>query len=402
VRVPLEQLLVSVTLEIGEGLHAAQMLPEPAGAVREQPCYARAVVNEPSAPRESDEDDPAPHAPAGTWASEGTDTVAEDASIDAGAEALEVRPAPVREPPRAAAASARTREMPRAASASASPREPLRLPARPPFLASELLRSRDERREPIAPSAGRIAATLGGLTSAVGVGMLFAFGSAPVGPAPIAAGSLGAALAASALVPLPPLHRALTALALALPLLVADLWLRGDTSGAVACASALATNAGLVLRAQRHGSLRARGLVGLGGMLAASWLLALGIEGATVTQLELAAVLGPLVALTLVVHLGLTLLAFVDDHGSSGGAPIAALGFAWALAEALCRTAEVGLSAPGSAELGAIGAAAVVPAAAIALAQLLGGQPAAKPGRPAPAGPEALSAGHAPEQAARP
>ena len=378
------------------------MLPEPAGAVPGGPCYARHAVNEPSAPRESDGDEPTPHAPTGTWASEGADTVAEDEAIEAMPKPAEARPAPVREPPRTAAASTRAKEMPRSASASASPREPLRLPARPPFLASELLRARDERREPIAPSAGRMAATLGGLTSAVGVGMLLAFSSAPLGPAAIAAGLLGVGLALSTLLPLPPPQRSTAAFTLAVSLLVTDLWLRGEPGGGVACASALATNAGLVLRSQRHGSLRARGLVGLGGVLAASWLLALGIEGATVARLELAAAFGPLVGLTLVVHLGLTLLAFVDDHGSSGGAPIAALGFTWAFAEALFSATEAGLPAAGPAQLGAIGAAAAVPAAAIALAQVLGGQLAAKSARVASSGSEALSERRTSEQAARP
>jgi hypothetical protein len=238
--------------------------------------------------------------------------------------------------------------------------------------------------------------------SAVGAGMLLTVSSAPLGPATLAAALLGAALAVTAVLPLPPLRRSLSALALGVPLLIIALGIRGEPSGVVACASALSTNAGLVLRSQRHGSLRARGLVGLGGALAGAWLLSLGIEGATVDRLELAAVFGPLVALTLVVHLGLTLLAFVDDHGSSGGAPIAALGFAWALAEALSCATESGISALGPTQLGAIGAAATVPAVAIALAQLLGGPLAGKAARSAPPSGEALSEGRASEQARRP
>lgn len=321
------------------------------------------------------EDGDVPHAPAGTWASESTDVPldAPDESAQRLRDGRSSGSLPVREMLRRGEGERSHDSLPRSATASASPREASRIPARPPFLASELLRQRDERREPIAVSEGRIAGALGGALVVALVATHFVLGTTP------SVGLLAAAVAAAgvmlvALLPLPEAKRSIALVGLGGSALAAGLLARGEAMGVLAALAALFTSAGLVLRSRRTAAWPARTLVGIGGLVALAWLVSTGVDGATFASFEPSALVGPTIALSLVVFSALTLLAFVDDHGSSGGGWIAVFGLGWALAEACAAALPGGLWPIGSAHT-AIAPALVLPVTAIAIAQVLGGHP---------------------------
>jgi hypothetical protein len=349
------------------------MLHEPAPPVRhraERRGAGLAMLPPVKVPHE-DEAEPglegeAPRAPAGTWASDG-DEIAESArtSPDESSDRL-VRPS--RPPPILTAVPAIP---PPAAlpspTSSASPitGAPLAV-ARPPFLASVLMRKRDEHREPIWSKRGRAAAILGGATATA---LAFATGSVDALVASFAA--TAAMTACAALLPLPDGKRALLVLCLGLVTLALGAALRQSPDGANATVLALGLASGLVLRSKRSRSWSARALVALALLLAVFRLVVGGVRSAIAESYELAAIVPPIVTLALVVLVALAVLGFIDEHGPSAAAPLAGGAMLWALVEAVGAAAVSGTLGP--AQAGALGAAAVMPATAIALAQALGG-----------------------------
>lgn len=306
----------------------------------------------------------APRAPAGTWASDGDDEEPEAirTSPDESSDRL-VRPS--RPPPRLEAVPPIA--PPVLPSASASPISAQLTVPRPPFLASVLMRKRDEHREPIWSKRGRVAAIVGGATAAA---LAFATGSVEALVASFAAAA--AMTACAALVPLSDARRAQLVLVLGVVTLVLGTLLRQSPEGTNAIVLALGLTSGLVLRSKRSRSWSARVLVGLGLLLALFRLVVGGVRSAIAESYELVAIVPPIVTLALVALVALAVLGFVDEHGPSAAAPLAGGAMLWAMLEAAGTTAVSG--ALGPAEAGALGAAAALPATAIALAQALGGR----------------------------
>jgi len=324
-----------------------------------------------------DEDDESPRAPAGTWASDGSNNSVVPSGPDQSSDRL-VRPS--RPPPRAVVAiepvpgpppTGVNRIKPKSASASASPitAQPITAQptiAKPPFLASVLMRKRDELRDPICIKRGRVLALLGGLGAAVA-----AFASGSAAPSIMALGVLAAMLGVSAVVPLPEARRPLVVLVLGLAVVGLGLFARQSLIGATATLGALTAAGGLILRGKRTRSWSARLLVG-GGMIAATGRLGtLGVRGTVIQRFGLLDVLGPLLALTLLIMVALVLLAFLDEHGPSGAGYIGSAFLGWAALEAVIAAWSSDFGTWGA---GAVAAALALPATAIAIAQVLGGQ----------------------------
>lgn len=270
------------------------------------------------------------------------------------------RPSPV---PSSATSSARMKS----GTASASPVSAETTVQRPPFLASVLMRQRDEQHEPICVKRGRVLSVLGGGTACAA-----ALGSGGVDLLTALLGALAAMLALSAFIPLPESRRSFLVVGLGLSTLVLGLLKRESSVDATALLGALAASAGLMLRDRRLSSWPAAALVALGAAGAVAWIVGSGFEGMIAASFEPSALARPAMGLGLVVLGALWMLAFVDDHGPSGAGYFASLTMGWAVLEALVLGWQAGAVTPSVA--GAIAAAAALPATAIALAQTLGGR----------------------------
>lgn len=373
--------------ELAEGGHVGGIVHRlargsPDGApVRDWVCCRRVKVppqtSEPELgerPAPSDDDDESPRAPAGTWASDGSNSLM-PTSPDQSSDRL-VRPSRPPPPKTIVAEPALpgppptgvNRIKPKAASgsASASPITAQPTVAKPPFLASVLMRKRDELRDPICIKRGRVLSLAGGLGAAVA-----AFASGSAAPSMIALGMLAVMLAVSGLVPVPEPRRPWLALGLGLGVVVLGLLERRSMIGATATIGALTAAGGLILRGKRTRSWTARVLVGVGMVAATGWLGTLGVRGTVAASFGLLDVLGPLLAITLLIVVALVLLAFLDEHGPSGAGYIGTAFLAWAALEAVIAAWSAGFGSWGA---GALAAALALPATAIAIAQVLGGQ----------------------------
>lgn len=325
------------------------------------------------APAEGEEDDESPRAPAGTWASDGSHSLM-PSSPDQSSDRL-VRPS--RPPPKLIAEptvpalpgpppTGVSRIKTASGPSSASPIMAQPTLAKPPFLASVLMRKRDELRDPICIKRGRALSLAGGLGATVA-----AFASGSAAPPMIALGVLAAMLAVSSLVPLPESRRPWLALGLGLGVVGLGLLQRHSVIGATATLGALSAAGGLILRGKRTRSWTARVLVGAGMAAAVGWLGTLGVGGTVAESFGVLDVLGPLLAITLLIVVALVLLAFLDEHGPSGAGYIGSAFLAWAMLEAAIAAWSSGLGTWGA---GALAAALALPATAIAIAQVLGGQ----------------------------
>jgi hypothetical protein len=336
-------------------------------------------VGEPLTAASTEDDDDSPRVPTGTWASDGSNHSLVPTSPDQSSDRL-VRPS--RPPPRPIVTvpdsvpgpppTGVNRLKPRSASASASASPITAQPtlAKPPFLASVLMRKRDELRDPICIKRGRVLSLAGGLGAAVA-----AFASGSSAPSIIALGVVAAMLAVSGLIPVPESRRPLLTLVLGVAVVVLGLVARHSLIGATATLGALSAAGGLILRGKRSRSWTAKLMVGAGMIAAIGWLGTLGVRGTVVQSYRLLDVLGPVLALSLLVVVAFVLLAFLDEHGPSGAGYIGTAFLAWAGFEAVVGAWSSDFGTWGA---GALAAALALPATAIAIAQVLGGQVLAK------------------------
>lgn len=320
-----------------------------------------------------DEDDAPRLVPVGTWASDGDEPSETRTLPDESSDRLVriSRPPPRMEgrsesPVPIITSSTQLQALvPKSGTASASPITAQATVPRPPFLASVLMRKRDEQHDPICHKRGRIMSALGGALAAA-----LAFASGGIDLRTAFFGAFGGMLALSAFISLPDVRRSQLVLGLGLSTAVLGLTLRESAAGATALFAVLATSGGLVLRSRRVGSVSARLLVAFGVAASIAWLGIAGLSGAIATELTFASLLRPAITLGLVITLALVLLAFVDDHGPSGAGYFASVMLCWGGLEAVDFVWQNNVLDP--AQAGALGAAAALPATSIALAQAFG------------------------------